>query len=175
MLIILLIGAFLLARDCAGYDSAINKGKYILINNISFQKFLLPKKRMVTNFSKRVKEDKNKMTIAGLIFYSCLSIIILLIPILLIFVPKIPINPYEIDTRYIYIYVDTLNQKIPVLLTILLITFEFTYYLFTLFKINKFEIKKGIKIGIYFLCSLLFVLMFLSIIFTFKEIICCFI
>ena len=41
--------------------------------------------------------------------------------------PEIQVQPLEIDSRYIYIFVDTLNQKLPVIFTLILLTAEIIF------------------------------------------------
>ena len=47
---------------------------------------------------KRLKKDINKMTISGLFFYIYSLVTLILSVLLYIIVPKIPIEPWEIET-----------------------------------------------------------------------------
>ena len=61
---------------------------------------------------KRLKKDINKMTISGLLFYIYSLITLVLSVLLNFFVPKTPIEPWEIETDDFFMYVDTLNEKL---------------------------------------------------------------
>ena len=124
MIVFILIGTLLFARDISGYDSRYNIGKYFVLQNKKIAKILLPKSTGFQRGLKRSKADFNKMTYSGAIFYFFNLLVILSIPIFLFLVPEIQVQPFEIDSRYIYIFADTLNQKLPIIFTFILLTAE---------------------------------------------------
>jgi len=128
MNVLLIACTLFLARNIAGYDSRYNNHKYFSIKNKFLASVFLPKS---TGFSrhniKRAKSDFNKMTFVGLSFYICNLIIIISIPVLLFFVPEIKTMPFEMESRYLYIFVDTANEKIPILLTCILLAAEIIF------------------------------------------------
>lgn len=45
-----------------------------------------------------------------------------------------------------YLYADTLNQKVPIIISIILLCFEFIYFAVLLFQYKKYIEQKWIKI-----------------------------
>ena len=127
MIVFILFLTLFLARNISGYDSRYNTHKCLVIQNKTFAKIFLPKSTGFQRGVKRSKTDFNKMTYAGAVFYVLNLLVILSIPIFLYLVPEIQVQPLEIDSRYIYIFVDTLNQKLPVIFTLILLTAEIIF------------------------------------------------
>ena len=146
MIVFILIGTLLLARDISGYDGKYNKGKYFVLQNKEIAKILLPKSSGFQRGVKRSKTDFNKMTYSGATFYICNLLLILTIPAFLFLVPEIKVSPFEIDTRYLYILVDTLNQKLPVLFAFVLLTIEIIFEFINVISQSKKQNKKGMII-----------------------------
>ena len=48
-------------------------------------------------------------------------------PIILFLVPEIRVQAFELETRYMYILVDTLNQKLPILFSLILLAVEIIF------------------------------------------------
>jgi hypothetical protein len=42
-------------------------------------------------------------------------------------VPEIQVSPFEFEVRYLYIFVDTLNTKLPVLFSLILLAVEIIF------------------------------------------------
>lgn len=125
MIVFIIVATLFIARTMSGYDARYNNRKYFVLQNKIFARILLPKSVGFQRSSvKRIKADYNKMTYAGAIFYICNLLLIFSIPIFLFIVPEIQVQPFEFETRYIYILVDTLNQKLPVLFSFILLTVE---------------------------------------------------
>lgn len=146
MIVFILIGTLLLARDISGYDGKYNKGKYFVLQNKEIAKILLPKSSGFQRGVKRSKTDFNKMTYSGATFYICNLLLILTIPAFLFLVPEIKVSPFEINTRYLYILVDTLNQKLPVLFAFVLLTIEIIFEFINAISQSKKQNKKGMII-----------------------------
>ena len=146
MILFIIVGTLLLARGISGYDSRYNSKKYFVLKNKEFAKILLPKSVGWQRSVKRVKSDFNKMTYIGAIFYICNLLLILTIPAFLFLVPEIKVSPFEIDTRYLYILVDTLNQKLPVLFAFVLLTIEIIFEFINAISQSKKQNKKGMII-----------------------------
>ena len=142
MIVFILIGTLLFARDISGYDGKYNKGKYFVLQNKEIAKILLPKSSGFQRGVKRSKTDFNKMTYSGATFYICNLLLILTIPAFLFLVPEIKVSPFEIDTRYLYILVDTLNQKLPVLFAFVLLTIEIIFEFINVISQSKKQNKK---------------------------------
>ena len=145
MLPILLIFTVIFARISTTYDSRNSKGKYIVVKSNTLAKVLIEKEHFLDKGNYTLQKDRNKMSIIGLMFYLCNLFIILLTSIFLV-LPKIPCNPLEIDTTKMYFFADTLNSKIPIILTMLLICAEFLYFAIMLFCYIKNIEQKWIKV-----------------------------
>ena len=139
MLPLALLFTVAFARFSTCYDSRNPKGKYIVIKNDKLAKLLIEKQ----NFWDRrytLNKDRNKMSVVGLIFYLCSAFIIVL-TLVLMCVPQIPCEPLEIDAAKMYLYAETLNEKIPVIFTMILLCAEFLYFSILLLRYKK-EIKQ---------------------------------
>jgi hypothetical protein len=146
MIWFILFATLLLARDMSGYDSRYNNKKYFVLKNKSVAEIILPKTVGFQRGVKRKKADFYKMTYTGLFFYLCNLLLIFLIPLCLLLVPEIQVQPYELETRYIYILVDTLNQKLPVLFSLILLSIEIIYVFINIIAQAKKQNKKWLII-----------------------------
>ncbi len=146
MILFIIVGTLLLARDISGYDSRYNSKKYFVLKNKEFAKILLPKSVGWQRSVKRLKSDFNKMTYIGATFYICNVLLILSIPVFMLLMPEIQVSPFEIDSRYIYILVDTLNEKLPVLLFLILLAVESIFEFINVIMQSKTQNKKGMII-----------------------------
>lgn len=96
------------ARLASTYDSRIHKGKYIVIRNERIARLFIEKCIDFGRGRQTLKKDRNKMSLFGLIIYSGILFVILLSIILLI-VPKVPCEPFLVDSEKLFIYADTVN------------------------------------------------------------------
>ena len=64
----------------------------------------------------------------------------------MLLIPEIQVSPFEIDSRYIYILVDTLNEKLPVLLFLILLAVESIFELINVIMQSKKQNIKGMII-----------------------------
>lgn len=167
MILFIVVGTLLLARDISGYDSRYNTRKYFVLKNKEIAKILLPKSVGWQRGVKRVKADFNKMTYIGATFYFCNLLLILSIPVFIFLVPEIQVQPFEFDTRYICVSVYTLNQKLPVLFFLILLAIEIVFEFFNVFAQAK---KQNIKWMI-ILSSILVVMIVLFGLLQFKELV----
>ena len=103
-----------------------------------------------------LKKDRNKMSVVGLTFYLC-TIFIIVLTVAFLLLPEIPCEPFELDATKMYLYADTLNQKIPIILSIILLSSELVYFAVLLFQSKKEIEQKWIKTLI-FVSSIIMVL-----------------
>lgn len=171
MIIFILIGTLLLARNISGYDNRYNDRKYFVLKNKEVAKILLPKSVGWQRSVKRVKDDFAKMTYIGSIFYICNVLLILSIPVFLLLVPEIKVSPFEIDSRYIYLFVDRLNTKLPVLLSLILLAVEIVFEFLNIISQSKKQNNKGMIV----LSSILLILITVFGLLQAKELILTFI
>lgn len=137
-----LIFALIFARICSCYDSRISKGKYVTIKNNTLAKILIDNEHFFYRGKRTLKKDRNKLSIAGMIFYLCVVFIVVLTFIFLL-LPQIPCEPFELDSTKIYLYADTLNEKIPIIFSIILMCVEIIYIAVLLFQYrNEIAQKK---------------------------------
>ena len=144
MLPILLFFILVFARITTCYDSRISKCKYITVKNNTLAKILIEKESFFDKGKYTLKKDRNKMSIAGLSFNLCVIFIVVL-TLFFCLLPKIPCEPFEFDATKMYLYADALNQKIPIILSIILLCSEFVYFAVSLFRYKKEIEQKWIK------------------------------
>lgn len=144
MLPIALIFTIILARICTTYDSRNSRGKYIAIKNKTLAKLLIEKEDFLGKGKYTLKKDRNKMSMIGLIFYLC-NLFVIILALILLLLPQIPCAPFEIDAPKMYLFADTINSKIPIILTIILLCAEFLYFAIMLFRYIKNIEQKWIK------------------------------
>ena len=147
MLPILFFFIFILTKIIAPYDSRFSEGKYVAVKNKKAAKLLIDKKSFYSR-DVTLQKDRNKMTVAGLIFYLCLAFVIILTAVLLI-IPQIPCTPFEIDAAKLYLRADTLNGKIAIVSATVLLCSEFVYTALLVFKSRKTVEEKKTRV---FLC-----------------------
>ena len=144
MLPIALIFSIVFARICTTYDSRSSRGKYITIKNKTLAKLLIEKEHFLDKGKCTLQKDRNKMSIIGLIFYLC-NLFIIILTLILLLLPKIPCEPFEIDATKMYLFADTINTKIPICFTMMLLCSEFFYFAIMMFRYIKNVEQKWIK------------------------------
>lgn len=147
MLPILLIFTVVFARISTTFDSRNSTGKYVTIKRDVLAKVLIAKE-CILDRRYTLQKDRNKMSVFGLIFYLC-NIFIVMLTLILLLLPKIPCMPFEIDATKIYLFADTINSKIPIILTMILLCAEFFYFAIMLFRYIKNVEVKWIKMLIF--------------------------
>ena len=144
MLPIALIFSIVFARICTTYDSRSSRGKYITIKNKTLAKLLIEKEHFLDKGKCTLQKDRNKMSIIGLIFYLC-NLFIIILTLILLLLPQIPCVPFEIDATKMYLFADTINSKIPICSTMILLCSEFFYFAIMMFRYIKNVEQKWIK------------------------------
>ena len=124
-------------RAMAGYDSRCQNGKYVTLKSDFLSRVLLSQSVAVEK-KKRLKKDKNKMSVCGTMFYAAAGFA-LLVNLFFLWVDDIPIKPWMIDTESLIIYADTLNEKVSALLILLLFGSIAGYYMLLIFRTVKME------------------------------------
>ena len=128
---ILILLTVFFARCISTYDITLIFKKHIIIKNSNVAKILIDQSR-VNSRAKLLKANRNKLTVSGLIFYTAILLFTLTSIILLFFVSPIGSQPYIIDSRFLYLYAETLNQKISVCLFEYLLFAEVVFYFFNI-------------------------------------------
>lgn len=132
--------------------------KYVTIHNTTLAKILISQSDVVSR-AKNKKSNRNKMLLPSIVFYCLGALLLVLTLFLLYFVSPIPIEPYAIDTRGLILVASTLNEKIIITLSMLLLATEITFYFINTIKcnLNKAKSSKAV-IGIYiFVAAILLV------------------
>lgn len=145
MLPILFLFILVFARISACYDSRISKEKYITIKNNKIAKILIDNEHFFYKGRRTLQKDRNKMSVIGLTLYLCVVFIVVL-TLIFVLLPPIPCKPFEFDATKMYLYADALNQKIPIILSIILLCSECIYFAVLLFKFKREIKQKWIKI-----------------------------
>lgn len=128
MILFIIFATLFIARIISGYDNKYNDRKYFVLQNNEIAKILLPKTAgWQRGVKKRSSSDFNKMTYSGAVFYLLNVFVILSIPVFLFLVPEIQVSPFEFEVRYLHIFVDTLNTKLPVLFSLILLAVEIMF------------------------------------------------
>ena len=130
-------------RILAGYDSRYQNGKYLSVKNTVLSKILLDSMSIYSR-TKRLKKDKNKMSICGIPFYVA-AVFVLLINLVFLFITDIPIKPWGIETSKFIVYANTLNDKISSISILLLLMSIVGYIAFTIIHSTKETKPKWIK------------------------------
>ena len=112
---LLYAAALVLIRVFASYDSRCQRGRYMRIDNRVFQKLLL-EKRAFWEDGDRLEKDRNKITVPGVIFYVCALFVLAANVVLRCLVPRIPATPWEMDSEKLYVYAETVNERLCVAL-----------------------------------------------------------
>lgn len=139
LVLILLLMALFWARAFSTYDSRENNGRYIVIKNKKVARLIIRKEEITTKHDTPIK-DRNKMSVFGLAFYLSIMVIAL-ISLILACSADIPCDILQVNSENFNFSVDTLNEKIPIVLSLMLICLELLYFLLRHLKTIK-EIKE---------------------------------
>lgn len=141
-LLVLIVAIFLIG-SFAGYDSRFQKRGFVIKKR--FWRFLIWNDGFFEKSKKRPKKDRNKISLAGIIYYIA-SGITALVKIVLAILPDIPIAPVTIETDEETIRVNTFNQLFSYKLNWWLLCSVFFYIGFCLLRSAKFEEKRWMRI-----------------------------
>lgn len=111
MMWLIFLFCLIILRFYAGYDSRFQKSKFITIKNHKLKMALIDETSFFER-RKRLKQDINKMSVSGLVLYLFGFFILIASVVCYHFLPKSPVEPWEIDTDKFFMYVDTLNEKV---------------------------------------------------------------
>ncbi len=164
MIMVYLLFAVLIftIRILAGYDSRYQNGKFYSIKNVVLSKILLDSMSIYSR-TKRLKKDKNKMSICGIPFYVAAGMV-LLINFIFLIVTDIPIEPWGIETSKFIVYANTLNDKISAISILLLLMSIIGYIAFTIIHSMKQTKPKWIKV---FICIVAVIMILTAILSSF--------
>ena len=159
-------------RLLAGYDSRYQKGKYISIKNTVLSAVLLDNMSIYAR-TRRLKKDKNKMSICGIPFYLGIGIV-LITNIVFLIIPDMPIEPWRIETNKFIVYADTLNDKISAIVILILFASVIDYIAVSIINSTKETKPTWIKVFIWIVSALMIVTATASAIYFIVELISCF-
>lgn len=146
--ILFLVFGLIVARTLTPYDSRYDKGKYILIKNQKIAKILI-EKQLFWERRNVQKKDRNKMSITGFVLYIA-NFVLIFVAIILACSPKIPCVPFVLsDEETVYLYADTLNEKIVAIGSIVVLGMTFIGIAISLFKENSFIDSKIARALVY--------------------------
>ena len=155
-MIMMYLLSLVICRFFSGYDSRFQNGKYIIINNPKLRMLLVDEMSFFER-KKRLKKDINKMTISGLFFYIYSLITAVLSLLLNFFVPKTPIEPWDIETDDFFMYVDTLNEKLSAICIWLYFLSVISFVAVLMVRHTKTVGKQWIKILTYVVSSIMLI------------------
>lgn len=174
MMYLLFLLSLIVCRFFSGYDSRFQNGKYIIINSPKLRMLLVDEMSFFER-KKRLKKDINKMTISGLFFYIYSLATLILSVLLYIIVPKIPIEPWEIETDNFFMYVDTFNEKLSAICIWLFFLSIISYVAVLMVRHTKTVKQRWIRILIYIVSSIMLVAVAFILFEMIRELISCFI
>ena len=173
MMYLLFLLSLIVCRLFSGYDSRFQNGKYIIINSPKLRMLLVDEMSFFER-KKRLKKDINKMTISGLFFYIYSLVTLILSVLLYIIVPKIPIEPWKIETDDFFMYVDTLNEKLSAICMWLYFLSAISYVAVLMVRHTKTVGKQWIRTLIYIVSSIMLVAVAFMLFEIIREFINCF-
>ena len=160
MVYLLFAMSIFMIRILSGYDSRYQNGKYVSVKNTALSKILLDSMSIYSR-TKRLKKDKNKMSICGIPFYVAATAV-LLINFAFLFVSDVPIEPWGIETNKIFVYANTFNDKISAISILLLFSSVIEYIAFTIIHSTKETKPKWIKIFVWIIAIIMILTAVLS-------------
>lgn len=172
MIYLLFAMSIFMIRILAGYDSRYKNGKYLSVKNTVLSKILLDGMSIYSK-TKRLKKDKNKMSICGIPFYVAAACV-LLINLVFLFITDIPIEPWGIETSKFIVYANTLNDKISSISILLLLMSIVGYIAFTIIHSTKETKPKWIKVFAWMVAVIMILTAVLSSIYFLIELIASF-
>ena len=167
MIYLLFAMSIFMIRILAGYDSRYQNGKYLSVKNTVLSKILLDSMSIYSR-TKRLKKDKNKMSICGITFYVTAAFV-LLINLVFLFIADIPIEPWGIETSRFIVSANTFNDKISAISILLLLMSIVGYIAFTIIHSTKETKPKWIKVFAWMVAVIMILMAVLSSIYFLIE------
>lgn len=162
MMYVLFLLSVIFIRIFAGYDSRKEKGKYIVIKSRILSTLLLDEMVMLEK-TDRLKKDRNKMSILGLIYYLA-ALIVLLLSIIFAFIPAIPCEPWAFESEKFVLFADSVNDKIVTVSITLLFAAAFSYLAVSIVKFTKDTKPTWLRIFIWItVCLMILISCFLCV------------
>lgn len=166
--VVFLVFGLIVARTLTPYDSRYDKGKYILIKNQKIAKILI-EKQLFWERRNVQKKDRNKMSISGFVLYIA-DFTLIFIAIILACSPKIPCVPFVLsDEETVYLYANTLNEKIIGIGSIVVLCMTFIGIAISLFKENHFIDSKIARALVYAVAVFMILLSFTMLVLMLVE------
>ena len=153
MLYLLFIVSLIFIRLLSGYDSRYQSGKYIRVKNSVLSKVLLDSMSLHGR-KKRPAKDRNKMTVWGVALYIAAGAV-LLVNIVMLLVPRIPVEPWGIETDRFLVYTDTLNGKISAIGILFLFLTVMIFLACAIIQYNKETQPKWLKVFVWTVASVM--------------------
>ena len=147
MMYVLFLLSVIFIRGFAGYDGRKKKGKYIVIKSRILSTLLLDEMVMLEK-TYRLKKDRNKMSIVGLIYYLA-ALIVLITSIVFALVPDIPCESWAFESAKFVLFADSLNDKIVTVAITLLLSAVWDYIAVSIVKMTKDTKPTWLKIFVW--------------------------
>ena len=159
-------------RCFAGYDSRYQKGKYICIKNSFVSKILLDSTSLLER-TKRLKKDRNKISLCGIILY-IETAVVLFINLSFFIIPDIPTAPWGVETEKFLLYTNTLNEKISAIAIFLLFLSVMGDMGIAIIETSKDTAPKWIKVLVRGVAIFMILIVLLTSIYLLCELFSCF-
>ena len=169
---LLLVLCLYLVRVLSGYDSRYQTGKYILVKNAVLCAVLLDSMSLYAK-TKRLKADKNKMSPCGVAFYAaCAAVLILNIAFAV--APAIPCEAWGFETSKMFVYADTLGEKVSAIAILLLFSVLIGYAAFSFLRSLKGVKPRWIRVFTYAVLGIMMLFAAASSVWLLTELFACF-
>ena len=170
---LIFIISFIMIRFIAGYDSRFQKGRCLTVNNPVIRAILMDRMSFFERTNRR-KEDIPKMSVCGVIFYAA-AFIVLMINLVLLAVPQIPIQPWEMGAGRFFVSVDSLNEKVSALSIFPLFMSLIVYVSIALFGALKQITPKWMRVVLYVVTVMMLLTASAEFIYFLTELLSCFV
>lgn len=158
----LLLLVFLMARANSTYHPHLLFKRYVIIKNEIVSKLLIDQSDPVNSRAKNAKANRNKLTYCGIVFYG-LFLVLCCFSFIMTLLPEFPCESFVYESRLIFLYGNTLNEKLPISFsfTLLFAGTAFHFINTSKYAIEKSPTKKFICV-MYYLISIILSIGFIS-------------
>ena len=122
----LLLIVFIMARNNSAYHPHLLFKRYVVIKNKTVSMLLIGQSDPANGRTKNAKANRNKLTYAGIMFYS-LFLLLVCFSVIMALLPDIPCEGFVYESNTLFFVGNTLNEKLPVLLAFALLFAECSF------------------------------------------------
>jgi hypothetical protein len=135
ILLLLLLGT----RANSTYHPHLLFKRHVIIKNKIVSKLLIDQSDPVNSRAKNAKANRNKLTYCGIIFYG-LFLVLCCFSFIMTLLPEFPCESFVYESRLIFLYGNTLNEKLPISFAFTLLFAEVAFHLINT---RKYAVEKS--------------------------------